>query len=120
MYLTSVLPGFWHNCDRVENWILRKDVPMAVSWNVKNIADQINWILIAFAAYYYGKTPNKVNRTSIIVFILWCCIDAFLYIYNYKSFGYFATYFWLPLAWFLIYFWNSKQAEKSWKILHKK
>lgn len=118
IYIVSVAPVFWYNDPVVVNWIWKNPRPMPIGWAMKYTADQLNWILIALAAYFLGVYPNRVNKTSMIVFLLWCILDCFAYFYNYKQIGYFAMYFWLPVAWLLIYYWRSKYSEKLWQILH--
>lgn len=93
---------------------------MTIGWNVKMYADQLQWIVFAIAAYSYGRFSNRINKASMITFLIWTLFDFFVYIYNYKTLGYFVTYFWLPVVWFLAYFWNSKQADKLWHLLHNK
>lgn len=76
---------------------------MSVTWNVRYLSDQVEMILVGFMMYKYGKTPNRVNYTSVIVFILWAFLDTFSYFYNYKTEGYTVIYLVLGVAWWLTY-----------------
>lgn len=116
MYVVGELATLVNWPNRIENWILTVHVPMRVDWNVKYASGQIQWIIAAVMFLYYVKTPNKVNRTSMTVFLLWTIFDTFCYFYNYKTFGYVAMYLWLPLTWVIFYFWSSKHTERLWKL----
>ncbi len=113
MYIVSVIPAFWDDDARIQNWILCNPKPMAVAWNVRFAASQLLWIVCALMVNAYGvdKCQNKINRTSMKVFLCWCIFDTIAYFYNYKTFGYFATYFWLVPAWLLIHYWKIIEAK---------
>lgn len=89
---------------------------MPVAWNVRYVTDQAMWLVVSLMVITYKK--NRVNYTSAWALFIWCVIDTILYFYNYKTSGYFVTYFWLPAAWFVIYYWKSKQAERLWQRLN--
>jgi hypothetical protein len=109
-FMISEIHTFWSGNNIVQNWIWYRPTPMLVQWNVKFAMDQLVWMVIALTIILYGKTrsQNKINHTSVIVFLLWCVFDTFSYFYNYKTFGYFATYFWIIGWWVIIYYWDSK------------
>lgn len=118
IYIVSVVPCWFKHDLRVQNWIIDRPTPMAVAWNIKYACDELNWVLAGLMAILYVKTPNRVNITSMRVFLLWCILDCFSYFYNYKTTGYFAMYFSLPAAWLVIYY-RKGDRPKEWNTLKK-
>lgn len=86
-----------------QNWYLGKYDPMYVSWNVRYAVDQLQWIIVPLICLSYGKTPNRVNRTSMIVFLLWAFFDTISYFYNDKTRGYYIVWALLALSWWITY-----------------
>lgn len=120
LFMIGEAHTFWGVDNRIQNWILANPQPMAVSWNIKYAESQFMWITIVICALLYGKRvcQNKENRVSMIVLLLWVIFDTFCYFYNYKTFGYFAMYFWMPAAWLVIYSWKSRATDWLWKVLN--
>lgn len=87
---------------RTENWILTVDVPMQVQWNVKFLSDEITAILYFVAMLFYNG--NKVNKTTVITFIILCVVDLFMYVHNYKTLHYGSVYVWALGVWVLIFY----------------
>lgn len=85
-----------------ENWILTVDVSMPVSWNVKFLSDEITAILYFVAMLFYNG--NKVNKTTVITFIILCVIDLVMYVHNYKTLHYGSVYVWLLGVWVLVFY----------------
>lgn len=120
MYLAGEAHIIWRlfGFDNSEqNWILVKYMPMSMGWNIKMASGQLQWILASLMVITYPKSRNKENATSMIVFLLWTIFDTILYFWNYKQIGYFGMYLWLPAAWLLIYYWNSKITKWLWRQL---
>ncbi len=99
--LVSELHSLWENCKVNQNWIFKERVVMSVQWNVKNVTDEIWFIMMALAILVYEK--NRINRTTVLAYTAFCIIDMFMYFYNYKREGYGAVYTFLLIAWILIY-----------------
>ena len=99
--IISELHSFWENTTQQANWILDEYVPMSVQWNVKNVTDELWFIMMGVALLVY--VPNRINRTTAAAFTLFCIADFFMYFYNYKQAGYGALYTFLLIAWILIY-----------------
>lgn len=108
--LLSELHTFWENASQKPvNWILKRSVPMSVQWNVKMLTDQIWYILIFVAMFYYKK--NRINRTTVITFIFFSLFDTVMYVYNYKTYEYSIVYFLLLITWILIYVYHGKRSR---------
>ncbi len=88
-----------------QNWIWAIDRTMELQWNLKYLADQINAIIYFFAMYFY--IPNKVNRTTVISFIILCFVDLAMWFHNYKTLYYGSIYLWLSLFWVIIFYINT-------------
>lgn len=86
---------------RRENWIWTIDRTMEVSWNVKLLSDEINAILYFVAMLFYNS--NRVNKTTVIAFIILCVIDLGMYIHNYKTLHYGSVYILALGIWLMIY-----------------
>lgn len=99
--LISELHSFWENSTEKANWILKENVVMSVQWNIKNLTDEVWFIMMALAILVYEK--NRINRTTVLAYTAFCCIDMIMYFYNYKQAGYEAIYTFLLIAWILIY-----------------
>lgn len=92
---------------RKENWILTVDVPMPVSWNVKYLSDEITAILYFVAMLFYNG--NRVNRTTVITFIIFCVIDLGMYLHNYKTLHYGSVYVWMIGIWAFVFYMQSRK-----------
>jgi hypothetical protein len=101
-FLVSEAHTFWHNTRDVQNWIICRYVPMELHWNIKYAGDQVVWILIAAALLTY--IPNRVNKTSARIFLIWTIIDTLLYFINYKQGPYGLAYFGLAGLWLVLYY----------------
>ena len=95
------LHTLWENSKVSENWIITKYVPMPVQWNVKYVTDEIWFIMMGVAIYLF--IPNRINRTTVKSYTLFCAWDLVMYFYNYKQAGYEAIYTYLLIAWIIIY-----------------
>lgn len=105
----------WNNDSRVQNWIWRYDAPMSLAWNVKLAANQLIIILYFIAWILY--VPNKVNRTTIVAFLLLSIVDTFLYFYNYKTEEFGKVYVWFAFFYALVYF-GKRISKWLWEKLH--
>lgn len=83
------------------NWILFREVPMSLQWNVKMVTDQLWFIFILVAMWFYR--PNRINNTTVITFIGYAIIDFAMYFINYKTYEYGIVYTGLLIAWIIIY-----------------
>lgn len=99
--LVGELHTFWENGTAKVNWILTKEVVMPIQWNVKYAADELWFILMAFAIYLFKD--NRINRTTALSYAVFCMADMFMYFYNYKQEGYGAMYTLLLITWIIIY-----------------
>jgi L-lactate permease len=86
-----------------QNWILTIDRTMEIQWNLKYLADEINAILYFFSFYFYRK--NSINKATLITFIIFCLIDAVMYVHNFKTLFYGSVYVWLGGIWVIV-FWS--------------
>lgn len=114
-FVVAELHCFWINDTRVQNWILQRPTPMTIGWNVKHASDQLIWILVALSLLFYR--PNRHNRTTVKVFVLWTIFDTCVYFVNFKTAGYGAMYLWLIAAWVII-FYGKRIGEYIYKTLH--
>lgn len=113
-YLTTILLAFtlplgeihtfWERNTTVQNWIIARNVPMLIHWNVKLFTDQLLFIIIFVAAYFYDR--NRINKATIQTFICFSILDSILYFYNYKTYGYGYVYILLPFIWITFYKWE--------------
>ncbi len=74
---------------------------MQMQWNVKYATDEVWFILMALAILNYQ--PNRINRTTVITYTVYCILDLFYYFYNYKQEGYGWVYTAVLATWILIY-----------------
>jgi hypothetical protein len=102
------LHTFWERSSyEAVNWIWKRSTPMALQWNIKFVALQVNYVLWFIAAYYYGKYPNRGNKTTVITFIWLAVLDMGMYFYNYKTQYFGSVYLWLVVIWLLTYYWKN-------------
>lgn len=74
---------------------------MSAQWFVWLVGNSLWGVLMAGAILLYRE--NRVNRTTVRAYLLFCLADtAFLFI-NYKQSGYEAIYTFLLIGWILIY-----------------
>ena len=99
--LVGELHTLWEGTTEQANWILTRSVPMSVQWNVKYATDEVWFILMALAILNYQ--PNRINRTTVITYTVYCILDLFYYFYNYKQEGYGWVYTVVLVTWILIY-----------------
>lgn len=85
-----------------ENWILTVDRTMEVRWNVKYLSDQTNAILYFLAMFFYNR--NKVNKTTVLTFIILCLIDLVMYVHNFKTLHYGSVYVWSLGVWAVVFY----------------
>ena len=105
------LHTFWEKGEQhVENWIVEEYRPMTVQWNVKYAIDELNPILYFVAMFLF--VPNRVNKTTVLSFILFASVDTLSYFYNYKTYGYGWMYFLLVICWLIVYFCMSRNKQK--------
>lgn len=83
------------------NWILTVDRTMPIKWNIKYLSDEINAIIYFVAMLLY--IPNRVNKTTVITFIILCVIDLVMYFHNYKTLFYGSVYVWSAGIWMLVF-----------------
>jgi len=76
---------------------------MTLQWNFKYAADQLYYILMGFAILFYK--PNRINKTSVMTYVLYCIADMVSYFINYKTSEAFykVEYLLLIIVWILIY-----------------
>lgn len=91
---------------QLTNWILAKRVDMPLNWNIKYATDELWFVMMGFAILFY--TPNRINRASVISYIVFCIIDLLMYFVNYKTEGYGAIYTALLITWIIVYNHGSK------------
>jgi hypothetical protein len=96
-----------------QNWIHTIDWTMTVRWNVKMLADEINAILYGFAMLCYNR--NRINKATVITFIVLCCVDLPMYLHNGNTLYYGSVYAWLLGIWTLAYYLLTKNAKTTWK-----
>jgi len=103
---------FFENVNKEVNWILTKNVPMLVQWNVKFIGDEMSGLLIALALFFYDR--NRINETTVKVFVVYWVIDFILYFYNYKQpDSYKWVYLIILILWILIYNHGTKRIRTT-------
>lgn len=83
------------------NWIYSIDRTMEIQWNVKNLSDQIVQILYFLAMFFYNG--NRVNKTTVVTFIVLSIIELGMYFHNYKTLHYGSVYVWTLGIWFALY-----------------
>lgn len=112
--LIGELHTYWEKgVQHVQNWIIARDVPMSIQWNVKLATDQLNYILYFIAAFYYGKTLNLVNKSTVLSFIALSVIDTCMYFYNYKTYGFGIVYILYVCLWIIIFYYLSWKKKKG-------
>lgn len=74
---------------------------VTVQWYVWLIGNSLWGIMIAAAILFYRE--NKINRTSIKAYLLFCLIDFAMLFINFKQHDYEAIYTFLMIGWVLIY-----------------
>lgn len=105
---------FWEKgSQRKENWIISRYEPMTVQWNIKFVGDQLNVVLYFVAFLMYAKNLNRVNKTTVIVFLATAIIDIGIYFWNFKTINYHYVYFFMIIVWGLIYFLNPLNRSKK-------
>lgn len=97
--------SYFVNNTTVQNWIIAKEVPMLLHWNIKNVASQLS-VIAYFVAWVLWR-DNKVNKTTVKAFLWLAVMDTILYFYNYKTNGFGSVYFWFAGFWLLSYYWVS-------------
>lgn len=85
------------------SWIISRYVPRTTPKNIRDLCNQINFILIFVAMFLYGKTPNFVNRVSVITFIFYSVIDTMMYFYSDKTYGYHLVYPIVAILWTILF-----------------
>lgn len=85
----------------VQNWIYAVERPMEIQWNIKYASDQVNAIIYFVAMLLY--LPNRINRTTVITFIILCIVDAAMYFHNFKTLYYGSVYLWTIILWLFLY-----------------
>lgn len=103
------LHTYWSS-QRVENWIITEYRPMAESWNVYFVCQELI-VIMYFVAWYFWQS-NKINFATVISFILLAIMDMAMYFYNYKLGGFGVVYFWFIGFWVVAYNWNL--IKKAW------
>lgn len=111
--LLAELHTFWPSGGEPENWIWRNYIPMSVRWNVKYLSNEMWPILIFVSLLLYKK--NKINYTTILAGLVWCILDVMMYLYNYKTTGYWKVYFWIVPIWIIMYLWKGRKQEALYK-----
>lgn len=101
--------------DLKQNWIYSVDWTISVQWNVKYLADQINAILYFVAMFYYNR--NRINRATVVTFVLLCVLDLLMYLHNAKSLNYGSVYVWTFGLWAVIYYLQNKKHGKRYEKL---
>ncbi len=94
---------FWEkSAVKVENWIIARHVPMTVQWNIKYAVQEfvIIFYFLAFALY----VRNKVNRTTVLAFLMLAVLDTLVYFYNFKTYGFGGIYIWFVIFWIWMYY----------------
>lgn len=85
-----------------QNWIWTIDRTMELQWNIKYLSDQINAVIYFVAMYFY--TPNRVNISTVLSFIILCVIDFLMYLHNFKTLHYGSVYAWIVMLWGIMFF----------------
>lgn len=85
-----------------QNWIYSVDRTMELQWNLKYAADQVNAILYFIAMFLYNK--NRINKTTVVTFIILCFIDLVMYFHNFKTLHYGSVYVWTFIIWVILYY----------------
>lgn len=89
------------DAERKMNWVYSIDRTMELQWNVKFVSDQIVQIAYFLAMVFYRR--NKINETTVITFIILCCIDLGMWFHNFKTLHYGSVYVWTLGIWFVVY-----------------
>lgn len=99
-------------------WTVKWNIPL--KWHIKYLADEINAIIYFVAMLFY--TPNRVNKTTVITFIILCIVDLIMYFHNYKTLHYGSVYVWSTILWGFVYKWSviKMQTLLLWKKLKLK
>lgn len=100
--LYQKIDGEWQVAKKV-NWIITKDEPMTMQWNVKMVCDEIIVVLYIIAAFFFGKYPNRFNKATIIIFIQVAAIDVGLYFWDFKTENYHLVYFCIAITYFITF-----------------
>jgi len=74
---------------------------MTLQWYLWLSGNEAAAVFIAAALYFYKE--NKINRTSVKAYFLFCITDMVMFFVNYKQDGYEAIYTLLLIFWILIY-----------------
>lgn len=78
---------------------------MELQWNVKYLSDEVNAILYFLAMFFYNR--NKVNKTTVLTFIILCFIDLAMYLHNFKTLHYGSVYVWTLGVWTIVFYWDT-------------
>lgn len=82
-----------------------------LNWQVKYLTHEAWFIMMAAAVFLYK--PNRVNRTTAVVYFLFCVADLVLYIVNFKRDGYGWIYASVLPAWLLIYYYGNRTTDRQ-------
>jgi len=96
--MVNELHSLWETSSKT---IVAGGVSMPVQWYVWFLCNSAWGIMMAAAMYFYAQ--NRINRTTILAYLLFCCADIVMFLYNYKQEGYESVYTILLISWILIY-----------------
>lgn len=96
--LTNELHSLWENSHATITVMGNK---MSMQWYVWFACNSLWGVLMGLSLWLY--VPNRINRTTVMAYTLFCVCDLVMYFYNYKQSGYEAIYTYLLIAWILIY-----------------
>ncbi len=96
--LNNELHTLWEHSSKT---IIVNGSAMSVQWYVWFACNSIWGLLMGLAFWLY--VPNRINRTTVKAYTLFCAWDLVMYFYNYKQAGYEAIYTYLLIAWIIIY-----------------
>lgn len=83
---------------------------MPVSWNIKYACDEVV-IILYFVAWLLYRT-NRVNTTTVRVFLLLAIMDIILYFYDFKMHSFGSVYFWFIGLWIFMFYRNKIKFNK--------
>lgn len=83
-------------------------VEMTRQWFVWSLGNTVYCVLIGLAMMRYEA--NRINRTTVLSFVLFSLADLVMFAVNYRSTGYWFIYTMLFPGWVIIYNWQGVKA----------
>lgn len=83
--------------------------PMALSWFVWFVSNSLWGVMVAAAILFYKD--NRINRTTVKAYFLFCVVDAAMLFINFKQREYESIYTLLLIGWVIIYNHGTKERK---------